>query len=52
MILEGEAERRKTQLEEAQGEEDDDEEEESSAEEEDVDEAVGSAEQFKLRGLY
>ena len=51
MILEGEAERRKSQLEEAEGkeDEDDDEEEESSAEEEDVDEAVGSAEQFKLR---
>ena len=51
MILEGEAERRKTQLEEAQ-EEEDNEEEESSAEERDVDDAVGSVEQFKLRGFH
>ena len=51
MILEGDAERRKSQLEEAE-EEEDDEEEESGAEEEDVDEAVGSTEQFKIRGFF
>ena len=50
MILEGEAERRKTQLEEAE-EEEDNEEEESSAEEEDVDEAVGSTEQLEIMGI-
>ena len=51
MILEGEAERRKTQLEEAE-EEEDNEEEESSAEEEDVDEAVGNDKQSKIGGFY
>ena len=54
LILEGEAERRKSRLEEAEGKEveDDDDEEESSAEEEDVDEAVGSTEQLETRGFY
>ena len=50
MILEGDAERRKSQLEEAEEEEDDD--EESSAEEEDVDEAVGNDKQSKIGGFY
>ena len=51
LILEGEAEGRKTQLEEAE-EEEDNEEEESSAEEEDVDEAVGNDKQSKIGGFY